>query len=249
MLRTAALLALLASALHLPAQTPPIRIEVSSVRPHKATGDDSSNRNVLPGGRFVATGTSVRTLIRSAFGLDVNAILSAPGWTESETFDIDATTADHAEVARPEQYQQLLLALLQDRFGFRFHREQREGPVFWLVRDKPGTLGPYLKRSAPGTPLNLSMNGDRRIAMRVTGVSMNDVAKALQRRAGRTIEDHTGLEGAYDFAIQWAPEPSPDSDDLSLFAVLKEQLGLKLQPARGTIETVVVDHVEHPSAN
>lgn len=62
------------------------------------------------------------------------------------------------------------------------------------------------------------MNGDRRIVMRVTGVSMNDTAKALQRRAGRTIEDHTGLDGAYDFAIQWAPEPSPDSDDPSLFA-------------------------------
>jgi uncharacterized protein (TIGR03435 family) len=248
-LRTAALFVLLASTLHLAAQAPPIRIEVSSVRPHKGTGDDPSNRNVLPGGRFVATGTSVQTLIRSAFGLDVSAIVNAPGWTESETFDINAATADHVEITRPEQYQELLLALLQDRFGFRFHREPREGSVFWLVLDKAGKPGPSLKTSAPGTPLNLSMNGDRRVVMSVKGVTMTDVAKALQRRAGRTIEDRTGLQGTYDFQIQWAPEPSPDSDDPSLFTVLKEQLGLKLQPAKGPIETLVVDQVERPSAN
>src|ERR1700729_3001915 len=33
----------------------PLRFEVASIRPHKPTGDDPSNRRVLPGGRFVAT--------------------------------------------------------------------------------------------------------------------------------------------------------------------------------------------------
>ena len=236
-------------AIALSAQAQSIQIEVASVHPHKLTGDDPSNRNVLPGGRFVATATSVQTLIRSAFGMDYRAIINAPAWTESETFDIQATTANHQDIDTPEQYQQLLVALLQDQFGFRYHLEQREGAVFFLVMEKPGKPGPALKPSAPGSPLNLSMNGDQRIQLRATNLTMHDLAKSLQKRAGRTIEDHTGLAATYDFQIQWAPEPSPGSDDPSLPTVLKEQLGLKLQNARSRIDFVVVDAINRPSTD
>jgi uncharacterized protein (TIGR03435 family) len=231
----------LATTLH--AQT----VEVASIHLHKSTGDDPSNRNVLPGGRFVATATSVQTLIRSAFAMDYRAIVNAPAWTENETFDIQAITTDHADIKTPEQYSRLLLSLLETQFGFHYHREQREGPVFWLTLDKPGTLGPALKPSTPGAPLNLSMNGDRRIQMRATNITMNDLAKSLQKRAGRTIEDRTGLTGGYDFQIAWAPDPSADSDDPGLPTVLKEQLGLKLLSTKGPIETVVVDAINRPT--
>jgi hypothetical protein len=108
---------------------PTLRFEVASVHPHRATGNDPSDRQVLPGGRFVATATTVRTLIRIAFGTDDNRISGAASWIDNETFDIDAITADHAEVTSPQQFQQVLLALLEDRFQFKFHREQREAPV------------------------------------------------------------------------------------------------------------------------
>ncbi|MEZ2348180.1 TIGR03435 family protein [Terriglobus sp. RCC_193] len=230
-------------ALH--AHTQPIHIDVAAVHPHKSTGDDPSNRQVI-GGRFIATATSVQTLIRTAFGIDPKAIVNAPAWTESELFDMQATIADHAEITTPEQFQQLILSLLQDQFGFRFHREQREGPVYWLVVDKPGKTGPALKETKPGTPMNMSMNGDRRIDMRVTNASMTDFAKSIQKRAGRTIEDHTGLSGRYDFQLRWATDPSPESDDATLFAVIREQLGLRLQSAKGPIEVIVVDNVNRP---
>lgn len=239
----AVFLALVVPVLH--AQTQPIRVEVAAVHPHKLTGDDPSNRQVI-GGRFVATATSVQTLIRSAFGIDPKAIVNAPAWTESELFDMQATIADHAEITTPEQYQQLLLSLLKDQFGFQFHRDQREGAVYWLVLDKPGKTGPALKETKPGTPMNMSMNGDRRIDMRVTNASMTDFAKSIQKRAGRTIEDHTGLAGRYDFQIRWATDPSPESDDPTLFAVIREQLGVRLQPAKGPIDVIVVDNVTHP---
>ena len=224
-----------------------IQIEVASVRPHKLTGDDVSNRNVLPGGRFVATATNVQTLIRSAFGMDFRAVVNAPAWTESEIFDIQATLVNHGDIKTPEQYQQLLIALLQDQFAFRFHREQRDGPVFLLVVDKPGKYGPGLKPSAPGTPLSLSMDGVQRMQLHGTNLSMNDLAKSLQKRAGRTIEDHTGLSGTYDLQFQWVSDPSPGSDDLTLPSVLKEQLGLKLQSAKGRVEVLIIDGISHPS--
>ena len=84
--------------------------------------------------------------------------------------------------------------------------------------------------------------------MKATKVSMADLSAVLRRQAGRPVEDHTDLKGDYDFQIDWAPEEAPDSTDPSLFTVLK-QLGLKLEPAKGSIETIVIDQIAHPSDN
>lgn len=229
---------------------PSPRFEVAAIRRHQFAGDEPSNRQILPGGRFVATATTVRTLLRVAFGTDDNRMSGAPGWIDSETFDINATTADRVEIRNPQQFQQLILSLLEDRFQLKFHRVQKEGPVYLLVLEKPGKLGPALRPSAPESQPNMSTNSDgARTVMRVSKMSMTDVAAALTRQAGRPVEDHTGIHGSFDFEIQWAPEPTPDSVDPSLTTVLKEQLGLKLQPARGVIDALVIDQIAHPSAN
>lgn len=231
-----------------PAAAPPLRFEVASIRPHRFAGDEPSDRRILPGGRFVATATTVRTLIRIASGLD--RMSGAPGWIDNETFDINATIADHGEVKTPEQFQQLILSLLEDRFGFKFHREQREGPVYWLEVDKPGKLGPALKPSTPDSQANMSTNSNgARAEMKVSKMSMVDIAAGLRRQAGRPVEDHTGLTGDFDFDIEWSSDETADSQYPSLFTVLKEQLGLKLQPAKGTVETLVIDQIDRPSAN
>jgi uncharacterized protein (TIGR03435 family) len=174
----------------------------------------------------------------------------APSWIDNETFDINATIADHAEVRTPEQFQQLILSLLEDRFQFKFHREQKDGPVYWLELNKPGKLGPALKLSTPDSQPNTSINSNgSRTDMKVSKMSMVDVAAALRRQAGCPVEDNTGLKGNFDFEIEWSPQETPDSTYPSLFTVLKEQLGLKLQPAKGAIETLVIDQIAHPSAN
>jgi len=234
----------------LPAAQPPLRFEVASIRAHPFAGVEPSDRRVLPGGHFVATATTVRALIRTAFGIDSNRMSGAPGWIDNETFDINGTTVDRAEIKTPQQLQQLILSLLEDRFQFKFHREQKEGPVYWLELDKPGRLGPALKPSAPDSKPNMSTNSNGlRAEMKASRMSMADIAAALRRQAGRPVEDHTNLKGDFDLQIAWAPEETPDSAYPSLFTVLKEQLGLKLQPAKGTIETLVIDHIDHPSAN
>jgi uncharacterized protein (TIGR03435 family) len=233
-----------------PAPQPPIRLEVASIRPHRSTGDDPSDRRILPGGRFVASATTVRTLIRVALGTDDSRISGAPGWIDNDTFDINATTADRAEINTPEQLQEFLLSLLEDRFQFRFHREQKEGPVYWLELDKPGRFGQALKPSTPDSQPNMSTNSSgSRAAMRASKMSMADIAAALRRQAGRPVEDHTGLKGNFDFQIEWAPQETPDSAIPSLFTVLKEQLGLKLRPTKGAVEYIVIDQVTPPSAN
>jgi uncharacterized protein (TIGR03435 family) len=135
----------------LPAVSSPLQFEIASIRPHPYNGDEPSNRQFLPGGRFVATATTARTLIRIAFMTDNDHMSGAPGWVDSELFDITAVTADHSEPKTPEQFQQVLLSLLQERFQLRFHREKKEGPVYWLELAKPGVPGPALKQSAADT--------------------------------------------------------------------------------------------------
>lgn len=229
---------------------PTLRFEVASIRQHRFAGDEPSDRRVLPGGRFVGTNTNVRTLLRIAFGIDENQMSGAPGWVDSETFDINAVTEDHAEIKTTQQFQQVILSLLVDRFGFKFHREQKEGPVYWMELDKPGKLGPALKPSAPDSRAGMSTNSNgARTVMKVSNASMVDVAAALRRQAGRPVEDHTGLSGKFDFTIEYAPQETADSADPSLFTVLKEQLGLKLRPAKGPIEMLVIDQISEPSAN
>ena len=233
-----------------PARQPPERFEVASIHPHRFAGDEPSDRRVFPGGRFVATATTVRTLLRIAFGSDDNRMAGAPGWIDKETFDINATTADHAEIKNPQQFQQVILSLLEDRFQLKFHREQKEGPVYWLELDKPGRTGPALRLSAAESQPNLSTNSNGSTArMNASKMSMTDIAAALSRQTGRPVTDHTELKGSFDFEIRWAPEETQDSIDPSLNTVLKEQLGLKLRPARGTIEILVIDQIAQPSAN
>ena len=73
---------------------------------------------------------------------------------------------------------------------------------------------------------------------------------------GRTVVDKTGLEGAYDIAVTWTPDPGleqgaaqPEAAGASLFTALQEQLGLKLESGKGPVEVIVVDSAEKPSGN
>ena len=228
----------------------PTRFEVVSIHPHQLNGDDSSNRQVLPGGRFVATNTTVHTLVRIAFIADDNRINGLPSWTNDETFDISGTTVNRAEVTTPQEFQQLLLSLLEDRFQLKFHTEKKEVPVYRLELASPGKLGPALKPSTPASQPNMSTNSNGSMAaMKVSKASMADIAATLARQAHRPVEDHTGLQGEFDFQIEWAADGSADSSAPSIFTVLSEQLGLKLRPAKGTVDTFVVDQIARPAAN
>jgi uncharacterized protein (TIGR03435 family) len=128
---------------------PPLRFEVASIRPQQSRRRRTLQPPVLPGGRFVATATTVRTLIRIAFGTDDNRISGAPSWTDNETFDINATTVNHAEVTTPQQFQQLILSLLEDRFQLKFHREQKEAPSTGSNSTSPENSAPPSSQALP----------------------------------------------------------------------------------------------------
>jgi uncharacterized protein (TIGR03435 family) len=82
--------------------------------------------------------------------------------------------------------------------------------------------------------------------------SMSQLATQLTGRMNRMVLDRTGLSGVFNFTLNFLPDGSPidASQNLaSLPTALQEQLGLKLEPARGPVEFLVIDHVERPTEN
>jgi uncharacterized protein (TIGR03435 family) len=88
------------------------------------------------------------------------------------------------------------------------------------------------------------------------GVTLSLLASSLPTMTGmatlpRPVIDETQLNGTFDFTLEWVPEfnAPPDASGPNFREALKEQLGFKLEPRQGPVDILVIDHVEHPSAN
>jgi len=96
------------------------------------------------------------------------------------------------------------------------------------------------------------------------GAAMSMIVTILTQQVGRPVIDKTGLTSVYDFALKWTPQPGSggltpfglptsappepaDPDAPNLFTAVQEQLGLKLESARGPVEVVVIDRLEKPT--
>ena len=80
------------------------------------------------------------------------------------------------------------------------------------------------------------------------GASMAQVADGLAGRVGRVVIDRTNLAGYFQFDLEFAPDTAAvPGDRPSLFAALQEQLGLRLQAARGPMNVLVVESAARPT--
>ena len=86
------------------------------------------------------------------------------------------------------------------------------------------------------------------------------LANLLVAPAQRLVIDRTGLSGNWDLDVKYTPDksqippgvelpPGIDPNGPSMFTALEEQLGLKLRPARGPVEVLVIDSVQQPTPN
>jgi uncharacterized protein (TIGR03435 family) len=149
------------------------------------------------------------------------------------------------EAPSREEARAVLRDVLADRFKLRTHREPREMPIYALTAT---TTGPKLTPcSDPKAPSGYAPG---RIISCDPPVPMPRLLQFLSSETGRPVFDKTGL-AAPTFELRWLPsraEPAADSPP-ELFTAIQEQLGLKLEPSRGSVETLVVDAVEPPSPN
>jgi uncharacterized protein (TIGR03435 family) len=244
------------------AGAPAAVFEAATVKRNKSgkSGSDSNFTN----GRFVATNVTLKNVMQyEAYGLPEARIVGGPKWLDSERFDIeakmDASTAawlkglsrDERRLQRQAMFQQLLA----DRFKLVTHWETRELPIYALVVAKGGAkLGAW--KESEGGP-SISVNDSEFTAH---GVTMADLAGAwtqeLSRELGRVVVDRSGIDGRYDVAVTWTPDSGSAADEdgaadsgASIFTEIQEQLGLKLESAKGPVQVLVVDGVEMATGN
>ena len=117
-----------------------------------------------------------------------------------------------------------------------------------MKTDKPSKLQPA--KSADEYPWVGSVGGGgiSGDGLAATNATMALLARRLSPALGRPVIDRTGIEGTFDFKVPYHPG-DPDPDVISCILVSVQPLGLKLETGRGPVETLVIDHVEKPTAN
>jgi len=242
------------------APAPLPQFAVATVKPTRH-GNGMSLLQMTPDGIRIEN-LPLQEMLRVAFGMQDDRILGEPDWANVERFDVEAKV-DDSDVAKLgtltiDQRREMLVPLLIDRFGLKFHREQRDLPIYNLVIARGGAK---LKESNA----ELSQRQFRPVGrgqLESIGFPVKALIPILSRQLGRTVFDETGLTGLYDYTLQWTPDdrfgPFPsgsneDADSASkpdLFTALREQLGLDLKSQKGSVEVVVIDHVSRlPSEN
>jgi len=181
-----------------------------------------------------------------------------PGWVNTEKYDLDARISgeDRAAWQNPAEQKAMLQSMLQTMLV------EKGGPKFKVTDptvEHPGGMPmPWGGVLFPG-----GMNGD---GMRMYGASMTTFASYVSSILSNmglkevTVQDKTGLTGKYDITIK-RPAPSEsapgeqqdgtaasDPGGISIYSRLKD-LGLMLESGEGQVETLVIDHIERPSAN
>jgi uncharacterized protein (TIGR03435 family) len=233
--------------------------EVASVRPNKigASGGENAPKEKVTVGSTTLILANVRLsrCITEAYRI-ADYQLSAPDWMGSERFDIVAKTAAPATEV---EMRAMLQSLLAERFHMKLHRMQKDLPVYALVSAKNGPKAIHESKS-PVTPGFGIGDG----AFQFHNVSMRDFSEELSHppfHVDRPVQDRTGLSGNYDFNLKIAAGgnemkrsvesmQSGADDAPSVFTLLQEQLGLRLEARKAPVDVLVIDSADRiPAEN
>ena len=180
--------------------------------------------------------------------------VAGPGWLSSERYDIAAKTS---EAAALQQMRLMLQKLLAERFLMSVRYEAKELPVYMMSVKRRDKLKPSV---GVGPGAMLPTGG----AIEFRNYSMSELADRLATRpfkVDRVVLDRTGLEGAFDFKVEFAADLSGLKHALegielaspgapSMLPILQEQLGLVFKAQKAPVDCVIVDHAERvPSGN
>jgi uncharacterized protein (TIGR03435 family) len=243
--------------------------DVTSVK-RDVSGQPGPQYRMFP--EFSVERATVKDLIKMAYEVQEFRVTGGPGWINSDRYNIE--TKSEGKPVFSQEYRSLLLrrlqTLLRDRFQLSVHRETKELPVYELtvakggpklqppncIQREPGDLsGP-----APGkTMMDYCGFGGftGRGEFQASNGSTGDLAGALSPVLGRSIIDKSGVAGRFRILLKFSigtlatPDdggPPADSGP-DIFTAFQEQLGLKLEAARGPVEVIVIDRVEKPSEN
>ena len=169
--------------------------DVASIRP-AGNAIAKPAMEFTPGGGVRATNVTLKMLIQMAYDIRDDQISGGPGWTDSETYTVVAKGSGGGTAASKTALQ----ALLRERFHLDLKQETNAAAGYVMAVGK----------SEPKITLD---TGRERPLMRQTGrwslhcerVAMSSLARFLSVHLGRSVEDRTGMEGRYNFELNWRP--------------------------------------------
>jgi len=194
-------------------------------------------------GRLIFSNTTPLRLIQRAYGVQGRNVIG-PDSLASDRYDVTATVA--APLTRTEMLP-MLQGVLADRFALRSHTEVRTLPVHALRVAKGGSkLQPANADARCEWPSARGLH-------EITGDF--DMARLADTLAGETdlpVIDATGLSGAYNVCLGYAPNSAAANADTGapdIFEALREQLGLYLASEKAPVKVLVIDHIERATPN
>jgi uncharacterized protein (TIGR03435 family) len=233
--------------------------EVASVKPRSERTRLINTLLTYPGGRITCAGCWLQYLITEAFDVQPYQIVGGPGWLKSDQFDLEArppagSRSSHAnpplsKLPMNDEQRQMLQTLLVDRFRLGYHRADREGAVYFLVKtNKKLKLEPAKDKDVypwAGAPQGTAFDSS---GIAGTNITMTQLAARLSNALDRPVIDKTGLDGPYDFKYEYAADDeNPDRATAILMSM--QELGLKLESGKGPVKTIVIDRAEKPLEN
>ena len=225
-----------------------------------STPDNPSKGFAVLSGRLSAANITLSDLVSLAYRINSNQMIGAPGWVDTDKFDIAAKYDGEGE-PNDSQLQGMVRKLLAERFKLSLHRDRKELSVYAL--SKAGG-GPKLAKSAADPNQLPRLIFQDLGKLKVSNGTMQDFANSMQFGVlDRPVLDRTGIEGRYDFTLNWTPDNSQfpglgatirhSTDGFHapppLSVAIQEQIGLKLDVVRAPVEAFIIDHVEKPSVN
>lgn len=229
-------------------------------------------------GQFTALNITLRWLLVTAYPGYYR--IDGPGWLDSAHYDMVAKVPPGTT---KEQFELMIRNLLEERAALKAHREMSEFPTYDLVvakggpklteaKEDPQAQAPAAdpvgkqgtKLDADGWPIldrpgilvyNFFSGGAPVSRLVAKDQPISSLAKMLRPATQAQVADKTGLEGKYDFRLEYAfestPAATPAPDGMSsaappgpgIFSAIKS-LGLALEPTKTSLDVLVIDHID-----
>jgi uncharacterized protein (TIGR03435 family) len=237
-----------------PTPEEPERFEVASIRPSDAKGGRPSFQS-NPGGGVRALNVTLKLLIQMAYDIRPEQLSGGPGWTDSEEYTLIAKGPEGgpvlSEAAQRELMRKRLQALLSERFHLALKLASNPATGYVLTVAKKG----HKMALATDTEAH-RLRQVGRWEIRAEGTEMSIFARFVSVHLRATVVDRTGLEGRFNFRLNWTPVPVPSSiaslDGLpedSLIPAVQEQLGLTLERQKVATDRYTIERAEKPTEN
>lgn len=234
-----------------PAAAQPHTFDVASIREHKAAAiEEGGNRDSIEAfpGSLTMRNVNLLSCIRWAWDVKEYQV-TGPAALTGDRYDILAKTSTPVSL---DQMREMFQRLLAERFQLRAHRETKEQRVYLLATAQSG---PKLHKAEPGGNSAMTREAGSFVFHSRSMPQFADDLSGLAR-VDRPVLDRTGIGGIFDFNLKFGDSLEDmkrvlgAGDGPSIFTLVEEQLGLKIEAGKGAIAMVIVERVERrPTEN